>query len=194
MEKLINTDFHFDKVRRDSIKIKANYPVDTLGYMNHLYDFFLDDLTIIAEQLYEDFLINLKSNSVKCSFVELEAHFVIELQNILPNYDRIINGYNFGGMLREYRTLEEDKKNFKINADNKIKKLAKSFSYKYRDLLKKERQMNFTTLAAIVGAIGTIITIVSFIISLSGEAQEIRLVHNEGEYGFNLSDVGLLMT
>lgn len=140
-------------------------------------------------------MINLKSNSVKCSFIELESQLVTELQSILPNYDRIINGYNAGGMLREYRTLEEDKKNFKINADNKIKKLAKSFSYKYRELLKKEWQMNFTTIAAIIGAIGTIITIVTFIISLSGEkTQEIRLVHNERDYGFNQSDTGFLMT
>ncbi|MBI2786748.1 MAG: hypothetical protein HYX60_10810 [Legionella longbeachae] len=58
-------------------------------------------------------------------------------------------------MLREYRALEENKKNFKINADNKIKKQAKSFSYKYRELLKKEWQMSITTIAAIVGAIGT---------------------------------------
>ena len=169
-ENLIDVDYHCDKINRSAQKLKNEYApiVNAAQYLQALFDFFLDDIENVAHEIYGEALDEASKGLIKFSALELKESVLNGTQHFFDLYESIINGYNMGGMFREYDKLEKDRATFKIRAKQASKKQSETISSEYRRLLKKKCRASWTfwatMTAAAMSTLGVIITlVVSFV-------------------------------
>ncbi|WP_298624311.1 hypothetical protein [uncultured Legionella sp.] len=172
-EDFIDVDYHCHKINRYALKIKKEHaPIaDPAQYLHSLFDFFLDDIKNVANEIYEKILHELDKGSIKFTKSELNTCICNGLQRFIALYENIIKGYNFGGMFREHDKFSEDLTAFKFRAQQQSKIQSESVCSKHTNLLKKKRRENWNSWATIIAAImstaGVAIGFMSYIMAKS---------------------------
>lgn len=155
---------HYAKLQRDAQKIRNKQPMaQTSLYLHDLFDHFIKDIGDIAEQIYDEALLKHSKKEIKIIPSELKILVIRGTESSLESYNRIIQGYNMGGMLREYDNVQKDIDLFKLRAKQTCTKQSDICSANFKNHLKKQRNENWTfyasMLAAATGLIGIPIAI-----------------------------------
>lgn len=172
-EDFIDVDYHFNKIKRHTLKIRNEYaPIgEPVQYLHSLFDFFLDDIKSVANEIYEKILHELDNDYIKFNKLELKTCISDGTQRFIILYESIIKGYNLGGTFREHDKFSEDLTAFKLRAQQQSKIQSESICSKHTNLLKKKRRENWnywaTIIAAIMSTVGVAIAILSYILSKS---------------------------
>lgn len=183
MNELIDKEKHNKKIFKKSLQIKEHASKklgDPVTYFHQMYEFFLADLEECAKQLYEKAVSQKKLKASKLKPEELKKIISDGLKELVPNYERTMNGYNMGGLLRNYEKFDEDKKQFIVDAEDKITDLSNRLYIQYIDSLNKEKRQFWTFWVAIVSAFISIISLMYTIIS--GYLIENKELGHEKEY------------
>lgn len=190
MEKIVNADKHYTKTLRKSLKIKAAAQLGSVAdYYHNLYDFFLLDLEEVGKQIYEEVIDYHHLDSSKLTPSTLKNYIDSELSRMMPNYERIVNGSNFGVMINEYKKFDEDKQHFQAEAKKLIYKISSSLYRQYKESITIDRRSFWTLIAAIAGVILTLIGLISSGTSAIGNTGENDSQNNligYSPYYFNL--------
>ena len=167
MNDLINKEKHKKKIFSKSLQIKehASRTGDPVIYFPQIYEFFLNDLEESANHLYEKIIFQKKLKTSKLTPEGLRQKIYSELILLIPVYERTIQGYNMGGMLRNYDNFDEDKNQFLADAEERITDLSNQLYFQYRDSINKNKQQLWTYWAAIIGVLLGIISLIYTVIS-----------------------------
>ena len=172
-EDFIDVEHHCPKIKRHALKIKQEYApiIDPVQYLHSLFDFFLDYIKNVANEIYEQTLHELDNGSIKFTKSELKTCISNGTQRFFALYESIIKGYNMGGMFREHDKFSEDLTAFKLRAQQTSKIQSESVCSKHINLLKKKRRENWnfwaTIIAALMSTAGVAIGLMSHILSKS---------------------------
>ncbi|HAU0815510.1 TPA: hypothetical protein ACT9IY_000143 [Legionella pneumophila] len=181
----IDIEHHYEKIQRHAQVIRNKYaPIaDTAQYLHALFDFFLDDIKNIANEIYNGALDEANKGCISFSALEVKECIINGTKACFDLYMRLINGYNAGAMFRGYDKLEKDIDCFKLRMHQISQKQSESIYSKYSTFLKKERRETWnsraTIIAAVMSTLGVIIAIgVSFAPSLKTVSTKPHLESN----------------
>lgn len=162
-EDFINNEQRYKKINHGAQKIRNEYvtrPASTIHYLHALFDFFLNDIKEVAEVIYLEILHKKDRGGIKFKPIELKECIENATRSQLSAYNRIISGYNAGGMFRECDNFEKEKSSFHEQAEDLCNKQSELFETKYIKLLAENRHKSRTYYAAIVGAITGVISLI----------------------------------
>lgn len=166
-------EHHYDKIQRHAQIIRNKYAptVDTVHYLHGLFDFFLDDIKNIANEIYTGALDEANKGCISFSPLELKECILNGTKACFDLYMRLINGYNAGAMFRGYDKLEKDIDSFKLRMHRISQKQSESICSQYAIFLKKERRETWnsrsTIIAAVMSTLGVIIATIALCISFA---------------------------
>ncbi len=169
----IDFEHHYEKIQRHAQVIRNKYAptVDTIQYMHALFDFFLDDIKNIANEIYNGALDEANKGCISFSALEVKECIINGTKACFDLYMRLINGYNAGAMFRGYDKLEKDIDSFKLRMHRVSQKQSESLYSKYAIFLKKERRetrnSRSTIIAAVMSTLGVIIAFIALYISVT---------------------------
>lgn len=164
LKNFIDTDQHYRKLQRNAQKIRSKQPMcQTNVYLHDLFDYFISDIKHIANYTYREALLKQSKNEIKIKPSELKILIKNATESFLQDYNRIIQGYNAGGMFREYDNIQADIDLFKECAKQTCEKQCDIYFAKYQDSLKKQRNnkrmLSASIIAAITGIAGIVVAI-----------------------------------
>lgn len=164
LKDFIDVNQHYSKLQRNAQKIRSKQPMaQTNIYLHDLFDYFISDIEDIANQTYDEVLLRQSKKEIKITPSELKILIQNVTESSLQSYNRIIQGYNMGGMLREYDNVQTDIDAFKEHAKQTCKKQSDLYFAKHKESLKKQRNdqrmLNASLIAAITGIAGIVIAI-----------------------------------
>ena len=164
LKNFIDISQHYGKLQRNAQKIRSKQPMaQTSVYLHDLFDYFVNDIEDIASQIYREVLLKQSTKEIKITPSDLRILITNGTESSLEIYNRIIQGYNMGGMFREYDNVQIDIDSFKKRAKQTCEKQGDIYAAKYKDHLKKQRNdqrmLNASLVAAITGIAGIIIAI-----------------------------------
>jgi hypothetical protein len=152
----INLNQHIKKIDYAVKKIQKAYGVsgERDAEINDIYDYFLDDIRVMAKQLYAD----IRRTHHKIKPQQLKNCIEKGTAALLENYENIIGRY-YIPPLSTSKWFQNIKTTFIENAKEQCKSNSQSFYNKYSRFLRKEKSNRILFWSAIIAAITGIVTV-----------------------------------
>lgn len=169
----INVARHYKKIQHGAQEIKDRYsvrPSETKRYLLELFDFFLNDIKQVADHIYSEILHKKSSLGKQFYFTVTDLKGCIEngTHSLLSSYNRIIIGYNVGGILRTIDDFDKEMSSFSDEAKALCKKQAEIYKNQYIEWERKNFREFWTFIGAVVGGATGAASVIIGILSLVG--------------------------
>lgn len=163
-KQLIDIDHRSSKIRREAQKIRNNN-FNTEQYLHDLFNLFSSEIKDLATEIYNEALLQRASINLNFTVSELTESIEIGTRHFLPLYKQIINGYNAGGMFREYTNFQKDYAAFCEQAEKLCKKHADALGVEFKSLLAKIKSERKNYTCSLIAAITGIISVAGITIA-----------------------------
>jgi hypothetical protein len=185
----INVRQSDERIKRAAQKLKQEYSSaghSTSNYLHALFEFFLKDIKNVANEIYSQMHHAKRRDGLKFDALSLSKCIQSSADHFMDVYDRIINDYNIGGIFRDYDKFERDRDSFKQDARQLFIQQSESHSLEYVQSLKKESREKRTYIAAVIGAVATVVGIIIAMIPFGSMLFSVKPAITEGNINMPL--------
>lgn len=189
LKDIIDIKQHQNKINREVQKIRNNHPLlQTNLYLHDLFEYFISDIEDNANQIYHEALLQGSLKKIKIEPSKLEDLIRNGTMMLLDDYNRIIQGYNAGGLFRGYDNVQNDIEFFKVRAKQACEKQSTIKAEKYINYLNikcEERwTLNASIIAAIAGVFGVVMTILTIVMNFYSATSNYKDINAEKPLSF----------